>query len=170
MNAGGPRRMKRSLKASTTSVDVEPVFNQDHQRLFCKLINDIQPAKDAPVVGAILNKIIGPNVVWPLRPQAHAGPVGQPKPTLLWLFLWDLQPLPSPDSFYALMICVPSAAIQHACNHTIAVSPERFCQHDNILGQPFFIRQAMWHFALRRTMLAECAANPALRYAEDYRT
>ena len=159
--------MKRSVKASSTSVDVEPAFNPDHQRLSRKLINDIQPAKDASVVGAILNKIIGPNVVWPLRPQSHAGPVGQPKPTLLWLFLWDFQPLPSPDSFYALMIYVPSAVVQHARNHAIAVSPELFCQHDNILGQPFFIKQAAGHFALRRTMLAECAANPALRYAED---
>ncbi len=32
--------------------------------------------------------------------------------------------------------------------------------------QSFFIRQATWHLALRRTMLAECAANSALRYAE----
>jgi hypothetical protein len=46
------------------------------------------------------------------------------------------------------------------------VSSELFRQHDSILGQPFFIRQATWHLALRRTMLAECAADPALRYAE----
>lgn len=65
------------------------------------------------------------------------------------------------------MIYVPFAATQHAGNHTIVVSLELFCQHDNILGQPFFIRQAKWHFALRRTMLLECAADPALRYAED---
>ncbi|MFT5651747.1 MAG: hypothetical protein ACI9TZ_003244, partial [Yoonia sp.] len=36
----------------------------------------------------------------------------------------------------------------------------------NILGQSFFIRQATWHLALRRTMLAECAANSALRYSK----
>jgi hypothetical protein len=58
------------------------------------------------------------------------------------------------------MIYVPAAVIQHARDHTIAVSSELFCQHDNILG-PFFIRQATWHLTLRRTMLAECAADPA---------
>lgn len=64
------------------------------------------------------------------------------------------------------MIYVPAAIIQHARNHSIAVSSEIFGQRDNILGQPFFIRQTTWHLALRRTMLAEYAANPALRYAE----
>ena len=96
----------------------------------------------------------------------------QPKPALLGLFLRDFQPLPSPNSFYhcplvvcpqttrgALMIYVPAAVIKHARDHTIAVSSEIFRQRDNILGQPFFIRQAIWHLALRRTMLAECAAN-----------
>jgi len=117
-------------------------------------------------MGAILNEVVGPNVVWSLRPQSHAGPIVQPKPTLLGLFLWDFKPLPSPNSFYALMIYVPAAIIQHARNHTIAVSSEIFGQRDNILGQPFFIRQTTWHLALRRTMLAEYAANPALRYAE----
>jgi hypothetical protein len=160
--------MKRSVKAST-----------NYQRLPRELINDIQRAKDTPVMGAILNKVVGPNVVWPLGPQSHARPVVQPKPTLLGLFLWNFQPLPSPNPLYhcpavvcpqttrgALMIYVPAAVIQHARDHTIAVSSEIFRQRDNILGQPFFIRQATWHLALRRTMLAECAANPALRYAE----
>jgi hypothetical protein len=43
---------------------------------------------------------------------------------------------------------------------------ERFRQLDDILSQPFFIGQAIWHFAPRRTMLAKCAADAALRYAE----
>jgi hypothetical protein len=64
------------------------------------------------------------------------------------------------------MIYVPAAVIQHACDHTIAVSSELFRQNVNVLGQPFFIRQAIWYLALLRTMLAECAADPALRYAE----
>ena len=105
-------------------------------------------------------------MVWSLGPQSHAGAVVQPKPALLGLFLWDFKPLPSPNPFYALMIYVPAAVIQHARDHTIAVSSELFRQRDNILGQSLFIRQATWHLALRRTMLAECAADPALRYAE----
>ena len=105
-------------------------------------------------------------MVWPLCPQSHAGFIGQQKSALFWLFLWDFQPFLSPDPLYALMIYVPTAVVQHARDHAIAVSSELFCQLDDILSQPFFIRQSTWHFALRRTMLAECAADPALRYAE----
>jgi hypothetical protein len=65
------------------------------------------------------------------------------------------------------MIYVPAAVIQHARDHTIAVSSEYYCQRDNILGQSLFIRQATWHLALRRTVLAEYAADPAIRYAES---
>ena len=68
---------------------------------------------------------------------------------------------------FAFMIYVLAAVIQHARDHTIAVSFELFRQRDNILGQSLFIRQATWHLALRRTMLAECAADPALRYTES---
>ena len=83
-----------------------------------------------------------------------------------WFLLWDFKPLLSPDPLYALMIYVPAAVVQHARDHAIAVSPELFRQFEDILSQPFFIRQTTWHFALRRTMLAACAADPALRYAE----
>jgi hypothetical protein len=82
------------------------------------------------------------------------------------LFLRAFQPFSPPNSFDLFVIYVPAAIIQQARDHTIPVSSELFRQCDNILGQPLFFRQATWHFALRRTMLAECAANPALRYAE----
>ena len=95
-------------------------------------------------MGAILNEVLGPNVVWALRPQSHAGPIVQPKPTLLGLFLWDFKPLPSPNSFYALMIYVPAAIIQHARNHTIAVSSEIFGQRDNRGGRGNLDQSLMW--------------------------
>jgi hypothetical protein len=62
------------------------------------------------------------------------------------------------------MIYVPAAVFQHVRDHAITVSPELFCQLDDILSQQFFIGQAAWHFALRRTRFAECAPDPALRY------
>ncbi|KIN71254.1 hypothetical protein Z949_412 [Sulfitobacter guttiformis KCTC 32187] len=66
------------------------------------------------------------------------------------------------------MIHVPATVIQQAREQTTAVSSELFRQCDNILGQPFFIKQAAWHLALRRMMLAECVANSARRYAEGW--
>jgi hypothetical protein len=64
------------------------------------------------------------------------------------------------------MVYMPATVVQQPGNHAVSISSELFRQCDNILGKPLFIRQATWHLALRRTMLAEGAANPALRYAE----
>jgi ureidoglycolate hydrolase len=36
------------------------------------------------------------------------------------------------------------------------LAPELSRQIDDILGQPFFIRQSAGHLALRRAMLSEC--------------
>ena len=171
--------MKRSVKASTTSVDVQLAFSPDRQGFFCVFDDDVQRAVNPPVMGTVLNKVVGPNVVWPLCAKAHAGPIGQPKPTPLWLFLRDFQPFLSPDPLYhcptvvcsqttrgVLMIYGPAAVVQHARDHAIATSSELFFQLDDIPSQPFFIRQAIWHFSLRRTMLTECGADTALIYAK----
>jgi hypothetical protein len=64
------------------------------------------------------------------------------------------------------MIYVPAAVVQHARDHAITVLFELFCQPDAILSHPFFIRQAAWCFALNRPILADCATEPALGYAE----
>lgn len=101
-----------------------------------------------------------------LRSQSGARPVVQPKPSLLGLFLWDLQPFPSPDPFNTLVIHMPAAVVQHPGNHAISITPELSRQLDDVLSQPHFVRQTSGHLALRRAMLPQCAANPALGYAE----
>jgi hypothetical protein len=100
------------------------------------------------------------------RPPPDARPVSQPQPTLLVLFLWDFQPFPPPDPFDPFVIHVPTAVVQQPGDHAIPITSELFCQRDDVLGQPFFVWQADGHLALCRAMLPQCAANPALRYAE----
>ena len=95
-------------------------------------------------------------------PQPNARPIVQPEPTLLGLFLRDFQPLPPPDPFDALVIYMPAAVVQHSGNHAISIASELFCQCDDVIGQPFFVRQAERHLALCRAMLTQCATNPAL--------
>jgi hypothetical protein len=73
---------------------------------------------------------------------------------------------PSLDQDLGFAQCVENLAIQQHGDHAVSISSELFRQCDNILGKPFFSRQATWHLVQRRTMLAEGAANPALRYAE----
>ena len=49
------------------------------------------------IVGAVLDEVIGPDMISMLRPQPDARSVGQPEPASLGR-LWDLQPLALPDT------------------------------------------------------------------------
>ena len=97
-----------------------------------------------------------------LWPQPNTGPIVQPEPTLLGLFLRDFQPLPPPDPFDPFMVHMPAAVVQHSSDHAIPIASELFCQRDDVLGQPFFVGQTDGHLALGRTMLSQGAANSAL--------
>ena len=62
---------------------------------------------------------------------------------------------------------MPAAVFQHPGDHAVSIAPELSREFDDVISQPFFVRQADGHLALRRAMLPQCAANPALRYAES---
>ena len=49
----------------------------------------------------------------------------------------------------------------------VPIASKLFCQCDDVLGQTFLVRQTARCLALRRAMLPQCAANPALGYAES---
>jgi hypothetical protein len=46
-------------------------------------------------MGAVLDKVVTPNMIGIIWPQPDAGSVVEPEPALPWLILRDLQPLPS---------------------------------------------------------------------------
>ena len=101
-----------------------------------------------------------------LGSEPDAGAIIQPNPTFLGLLLWDLQPFLPPDPFDPLMVHMPAAVVQQPSDHAIPIAAELFGQRGDVLGQPCLVRQTTGHLALRRAMLTQCAANPALRYAE----
>jgi len=86
-------------------------------------------------MGALLDKIIGPDVVGALGPEPNARPVIQPQPPALGLLGRDLQPLASPDP------------------------PGQF---DDVVCQSRFILTAPRDLALRRAMLPERRTGTAL--------
>ena len=55
------------------------------------------------VVDAILDEVIGTDVVRPFRPEPDARAAVQPEAALLLLFLWDFQPFAPPDPLDPLM-------------------------------------------------------------------
>jgi hypothetical protein len=75
----------------------EPSRNDDRQAPARKLIQHDEHAKGPTVLGAILDEVVGPDVVRPLGPETHARPVVEPETTPLRLFHWYFEPFPAPD-------------------------------------------------------------------------
>jgi hypothetical protein len=134
----------------------------DHERLPGVFVDDVERSIDPPVSGAILDEVIGPNVVGPLRPKTHAGAIVQPEPPFLLLFLRNLQPFTSPDAFDPFVVHTPARIGQKAGDHPISIAAIFVCQLNDVVGQPFFISAAVRHLTLRGSMLTQSAAGAAL--------
>ncbi len=75
---------------------IEFPLHPNGQTFPTKLIQDVEGSEHAPIVGSMMNKIIGPDVVHIACPQADTRAIIEPQAAFLRLFLWDLKPLPSP--------------------------------------------------------------------------
>jgi hypothetical protein len=63
-----------------------------------ELVEHVEHPILASIVGAVLDEVVGPDMIALLRAQPNARSVGQPEPAALGLLRWDLQPLASPDA------------------------------------------------------------------------
>jgi hypothetical protein len=73
-----------------------------------EVIDDIKHAMFSPVMDAVLDEVIGPDVVAMFRQQSNARAVVEPETSPFWLFGRDFQPLASPDPFQPLVIVDPA--------------------------------------------------------------
>ena len=69
-----------------------------------------------------LNEVVGPDMVWPARPQSDARSTVEPEPALLGLLGWDLQPLTSPDALHSLVVHMPTFCPQESRDPAIAIA------------------------------------------------
>src|SRR5437762_10700290 len=83
-------------------------------------------------MGAVLDEVIGPDMIALLRAQPHARSVGQPEPAALGLLRWDLQPLASPDTLDPLVVDYPARLPQQSGDLAIAVAAVLPGKLDNI--------------------------------------
>jgi hypothetical protein len=127
----------------------------DRQAFVGKLVNDIEHPISASIVGAVLDKVVGPDVIAVLRPQPDARSVGQPEPASFGLFIGDLQPLASPDALDPLVVDYPARLAQQPCDLAIAVAAVLLGKLDNIGRQTLLVLTAARDLALRRAMLSE---------------
>src|SRR5262249_1729463 len=80
----------------------------DRHALMAELVEHVEHAVLASLVGAVLDKIVGPDMIALLRPQPNARSVGQPEPAALGLLMGNLQPLTLPDTLDPLVVDCPA--------------------------------------------------------------
>jgi hypothetical protein len=134
----------------------------DRQAFMGELIDDVEHAELAPLVGAVLNEVIGPDVIGMLWPQPDAGAIGEPQATSFGLFGRDLQTLPLPDPLNPAIADRPARLAQQGSHLAIAKTTVLPSQFDNIDGETFGVFSAPRDLALRRAVLPERRTGTAL--------
>ena len=134
----------------------------DRQAFVGELVNDIEHPISASIVGAVLDKIVGPDVITVLRPQPDARSVGQPEPGSFGLFIGDLQPLAPPDALDPLVVDYPARLAQQFGDLAIAMAAVLLGKLDNIGSETLLVLTAARDLALRRAMLPERRAGATL--------
>jgi hypothetical protein len=160
----GNATQNEQIREHVDDVDrFEPARYPNGQALVGELVDDVEQADFASVMGALLEEIIRPDMVGALGPQPQARSVRQPQPAALGLPGGDFQPLASPDPFDPLVVDQPTGPAQQLGDLAIAVAPVLPGQFDNVVRQPGVIVAAMRDLALRRAMLTERRAGTPLR-------
>ena len=77
-----------------------------------ELVEHVEHPILASVVGAVFDKVVGPDMIALLRPQPNARTVGQPEPAALGLLMGNLQPLTLPDTLDPLVVDDPARLAQ----------------------------------------------------------
>ena len=88
-------------------------LNPDGNAFAGELVDNIEHADFPAIVCAILDEVVGPDMVWIFRPQPDTRAVVQPQPTAFGLPVLHLQPLPPPDAFDPLDVHDPASLVQH---------------------------------------------------------
>jgi hypothetical protein len=120
-----------------------------------ELVEHVEHPILASIMGAVLDKVVGPDMIAVLRAQPNARSIGQPEPTALGLLRWDLQPLASPDTLDPLVVDYPTRLAQELGDFAIAVAAVLPGKRDNVGRQMLLVVTTARDLALRRAMLPE---------------
>ena len=114
-------------------------------------------------MGAVLDKVVGPDVIGALGPQPDAGAVRQPEPAALGLLFGDLQPLTPPDPLHPLVVHHPAGGrAQQLGDLAVAIAAVLARKLDDVGGELFLVVPGPRASALRPAMLAESRTGAAL--------
>src|SRR5262245_36585500 len=113
-----------------------------------ELVEHVEHPIPASIVGAVLDKVVGPDVIAVLRPQPDARSVRQPEPAALRLLMGNLEPLASPDTLDPLVVDEPAGLPQQPGDLAIAVAAVLASKLD-ISRQTLFVLTTARDLALR---------------------
>src|SRR6185436_13254862 len=134
---------------------LELAGDTDRQTFMGELVEHVEHPILASIVGAVLDKVVGPDMIALLRAQPNARSVGQPQPAALGLLRWDLQPLTSPDTLDPLVVNYPARLPQQFGDLAIAVAAVLPGKLDNIGRETLLVVTTARDLALCRAMLPE---------------
>src|ERR1700747_2204158 len=123
------------------------------QAFMGELVEHVEHPVLATIVGAILDEVIGPDMIALLRPQPDARSVGQPEPAALGLLMGDLQPLALPDTLNPLVVDCPARLTQQFGDLAIAITAVLPGKLDNIGGETLLGLTTARDLAFRREVL-----------------
>jgi hypothetical protein len=107
-------------------------------------------------MGLRTHEVVAPDMVNMLRTPSHARPIIKPQPASWLLFLWNLQPLTTPDPLDPILVDLPACSSQQSCDPPIAISAMLTGQRHTIylhpsselryaIGKPeLLLRLALW--------------------------
>ena len=130
-----------------------------------ELVDDVEHAELPSVMSALLEEVVGPDVVGAFGPQPDARSVTQPQACALRLPGGDLQPLAPPDPLDPLVVDQPAGPAQQLGDFAIAVdwaTARGYRQGDN----PARWKGHLENLLPKRSKLAPIVHHPALPYAE----
>ena len=114
---------------------VEFPLDTNGQALPGELIDDTKHTEDLTIMGAVLDKIVAPDMASMGWSQPYAGAVVQPQTSAFRLFLRDLQPFTSPDPVDPSRTDLEAAAIEKRSDPAVPIPAVLLSQLDNRLGQ-----------------------------------
>ena len=127
----------------------------DCQAFVGELVEHVEHSILASIVGAVLDEVVGPDVIAVLRPQSDARSVRQPKPAPLGLLKGDLQPLASPDALDPLVVDCPASLAQQFGDLAIAIAAVLPGKLDNVGRETLLVVTTARDLALCRAVLPE---------------
>ena len=127
-----------------------------------ELVDHVEHSILSAVMRAILDEVVGPDVIAVLRAQPDARTIVKPQTAAFWLFVRNLQPLAPPNAFDPLVVHKPTREPQQRGDLAIAVAAVLAGKLNDVGGQTFFVISPRRRLPLRRTMLAERRTGTAL--------